>query len=251
MTDHALVTGAAKRIGRSLALHLAQHGFALTIHYNRSEHEAQEVVAQIERAGGKAVAIKADLSNMDDVSSLEESAAAEFGPITLLVNNASTFENDEIGTITDETWDHHMRPNLQAPIFLSQAMAARLPDNQKGLIINLIDQRVWALTPRFMSYTLSKAALWSATQTLAQALAPNIRVNGIGPGPTLSNIRQSDEDFQNQVDATILKVQPKLEEIASAIDFIRNAPSMTGQMIALDSGQHLAWETPDVVGSFE
>ncbi|MEP0519042.1 MAG: SDR family oxidoreductase [Hyphomicrobiales bacterium] len=251
MTEHALVTGAAKRIGRSLALHLSKQGYALTIHYNTSKQEADEVVREIENTGGQAVAIKADLSDMDDVRNLEKNAAEALGPVTLLVNNASTFENDEVGTITTETWDHHLKPNLQAPIFLSQAMAARLPTDRKGLIINLIDQRVWALTPRFMSYTLSKAALWSATQTLAQALAPNIRVNGIGPGPTLSNSRQSSEDFQNQVDATILKVQPQLEEIAAAIDFIRNAPSMTGQMIALDSGQHLAWETPDVVGSFE
>lgn len=251
MIEHALVTGAAKRIGRSLTLHLAQQGFALSVHYNTSDKEAKQLVDQIKSSGGKATSIKADLSDMDEVRQLEAEAAETFGPITLLVNNASTFENDEIGTITDDSWDHHLKPNLQAPIFLSQAMANRLPPDQKGLIINLIDQRVWALTPRFMSYTLSKAALWSATQTLAQALAPNIRVNGIGPGPTLSNVRQSSEDFQKQVDATILKVQPKLEEFAAAIDFIRSAPSMTGQMIALDSGQHLAWETPDVVGSFE
>lgn len=251
MTEHALVTGAAKRIGRSLALHLASQGFSVSVHFNTSEKEARQLVEEIEEKGGKAIALKADLANMDDVRQLEADAADAFGPVTLLVNNASTFENDEIGSITDESWDHHLKPNLQAPIMLSQAMAERLPADQKGLIINLIDQRVWALTPRFMSYTLSKAALWSATQTLAQALAPNIRVNGIGPGPTLSNVRQSNDDFQKQVDATILQVQPQLEEFAAAIDFIRNAPSMTGQMIALDSGQHLAWETPDVVGSFE
>lgn len=251
MTEHALVTGAAKRIGRSLALHLASQGFSVSVHFNTSEKEARQLVEEIEEKGGKAIALKADLANMDDVRQLEADAAEAFGPVTLLVNNASTFENDEIGSITDESWDHHLKPNLQAPIMLSQAMAERLPADQKGLIINLIDQRVWALTPRFMSYTLSKAALWSATQTLAQALAPNIRVNGIGPGPTLSNVRQSNDDFQKQVDATILQVQPQLEEFAAAIDFIRNAPSMTGQMIALDSGQHLAWETPDVVGSFE
>lgn len=251
MTDHALVTGAAKRIGRSLALHLASQGFSVSVHFNTSEKEARQLVEEIEEKGGKAIALKADLANMDDVRQLETDAAEAFGPVTLLVNNASTFEKDEIGSITDESWDHHLKPNLQAPIMLSQAMAERLPADRKGLIINLIDQRVWALTPRFMSYTLSKAALWSATQTLAQALAPNIRVNGIGPGPTLSNVRQSSDDFQKQVDATILQVQPQLEEFAAAIDFIRNAPSMTGQMIALDSGQHLAWETPDVVGSFE
>lgn len=251
MTDHALVTGAAKRIGRFLASHLASQGFSVSVHFNTSERDAQQLVDEINANGGKAIAIRADLSNMDQVRQLESDAAAAFGPINMLVNNASTFENDEIGTVTDESWDVHMTPNLQAPIMLSQAMAKRLPADQKGLIINLIDQRVWALTPRFLSYTLSKAALWSATQTLAQALAPNIRVNGIGPGPTLSNVRQSSEDFQNQVDGTILKVQPQLEEFAAAIDFIRNAHSMTGQMIALDSGQHLAWETPDVVGSFE
>lgn len=251
MSEHALVTGAAKRIGKALALHLAGQGFCVTVHYNNSEAEAQQVVADIQAEGGKATAIQADLADMKAVKRLEAQAAAQFGPITLLLNNASTFESDEIGSITAESWNHHLQPNLQAPVFLAQAMAARLPKDEKGLIINMIDQRVWALTPRYMSYTLSKAALWSATQTLAQALAPNIRVNGIGPGPTLSNARQSDSDFQAQVNATILKVQPQLSEITAAIDFIRNAPSMTGQMIALDSGQHLAWETPDVVGCFE
>lgn len=251
MSEHALVTGAAKRIGKALALHLAGQGFSITVHYNNSEAEAQQLVADIQADGGKATAIQADLADMKAVERLEAQAAAQFGPVTLLVNNASTFESDEIGSITAQSWDHHLQPNLQAPVFLAQAMAARLPKDEKGLIINMIDQRVWALTPRYMSYTLSKAALWSATQTLAQALAPNIRVNGIGPGPTLSNARQSDSDFQAQVNATILKVQPQLSEITAAIDFIRNAPSMTGQMIALDSGQHLAWETPDVVGCFE
>ncbi len=251
MSEHALVTGAAKRIGKALALHLAGQGFSVTVHYNNSEAEAGRLVADIQANGGKAAAIQADLADMEAVERLEAQAAAQFGPVTLLVNNASTFESDEIGSITAHSWDHHLQPNLQAPVFLAQAMAARLPKDEKGLIINMIDQRVWALTPRYMSYTLSKAALWSATQTLAQALAPNIRVNGIGPGPTLSNARQSDSDFQAQVNATILKVQPQLSEITAAIDFIRNAPSMTGQMIALDSGQHLAWETPDVVGCFE
>ncbi len=251
MSEHALVTGAAKRIGKALALHLADQGFCVTVHYNTSETDAQQVVADIHAAGGKAVAIQANLADMESVAQLEAQAVAEFGPITLLVNNASTFESDEIGSITTQSWDHHLQPNLQAPVFLAQAMANRLPDGEKGLIINMIDQRVWALTPRYMSYTLSKAALWSATQTLAQALAPHIRVNGIGPGPTLSNSRQSDADFQAQIDGTILQVQPQLSEITAAIDFIRNAPSMTGQMIALDSGQHLAWETPDVVGCLE
>lgn len=251
MSEHALVTGAAKRIGKALALHLAEQGFCVSVHYNTSKAEAQQVVSDIQSRGGKAVAIQADLSDMRSVAQLEALAAAEFGPVTLLVNNASTFVSDEIGSITPESWDHHLLPNLQAPVFLAQAMADRLPDGDKGLIINMIDQRVWALTPRYMSYTLSKAALWSATQTLAQALAPRIRVNGIGPGPTLSNARQSEADFQDQINATILQVQPQLSEITAAIDFIRNAPSMTGQMIALDSGQHLAWETPDVVGCIE
>lgn len=251
MNEHALVTGAAKRIGKALALHLADQGFCVTVHYNTSDTEARQTVSDIQSGGGNAVALQADLADMDSVARLETRAAAEFGPVTLLINNASTFVSDEIGSITTQSWNHHLLPNLQAPVFLAQAMADRLPDEKKGLIINMIDQRVWALTPRYMSYTLSKAALWSATQTLAQALAPKIRVNGIGPGPTLSNARQSDADFQAQVDATILQVQPQLTEITAAIDFIRNASSMTGQMIALDSGQHLAWETPDVVGCFE
>lgn len=253
MTKHALITGGAQRIGAALAQHLADQGFCVTIHYRNSADAADALDHHIRSAGGRAQTVRADLAKLDDVTSLESQAAAGFGPVTLLINNASTFEPDEIerGTVTAESWQTHLNANLQAPVFLAQAMAARLPAGMEGHIINLIDQRVWALTPKFFSYTLSKSALWTATQTMAQALSPRIRVNGIGPGPTLANVRQLPEDFANQIKATPLQVQPQLSEFTAAVDFILAAKSMTGQMIALDSGQHLAWETPDVTGAGE
>lgn len=253
MTKHTLITGGALRIGAALTRHLAHQGYAVTIHCRNSIREAEALAGEIGNSGGRAQIVKADLAVLDDVTALEAEAARGFGPIDVLVNNASTFEPDEIehGTITPASWQTHLNANLQAPVFLAQAVAARLPDGADGNIINLIDQRVWALTPKFFSYTLSKAALWTATQTMAQALAPRIRVNGIGPGPTLPNIRQKPEDFANQIDATLLQTQPQLSEFTAAVDFILAAKSMTGQMIALDSGQHLAWETPDVMGAGE
>lgn len=242
----ALVTGASKRIGRAIALALGEAGWRVGVHYNSSPSDAENTVADIKAAGGDAAALQADLCDMKAVASLVPQCTDALGTPTCLINNASLFERDVVDTLTPELWQAHLDINLRAPVFLARSFAQALGDGQAGVIINLLDQRVWKLTPDFLSYTLSKSALWTATQTLAQALAPNIRVNAIGPGPTLANERQTTENFQKQQQATILKRGPELDEICAAVRFIIDAPSMTGQMIALDGGQHLAWQTPDI-----
>ncbi|HUD51297.1 SDR family oxidoreductase [Parvibaculum sp.] len=246
----ALVTGAARRIGRAIALALAEDGWsvALCIRHDRADEDAAQVLAEIEAKGARAVVLKADLADHDATARLVPDAAKALGPLTLLVNNASVFEPDEAATMTSASWTEHIDVNLRAPAFLAQAFAAQLPAGADGNIVNIIDQRVWRPNPRFLSYTLSKMALWDLTRLLAQGLAPHIRVNGIGPGPTLANARQAREDFDRQAAATILRRGTTPEEICAGIRFILAAPAMTGQMIALDGGQHLAWETPDVVG---
>ncbi|MEQ9143661.1 MAG: SDR family oxidoreductase [Parvibaculaceae bacterium] len=243
-----LITGAAKRIGRALALDMAAQGWNVAIHYNRSGAEAEALAGEIEGTHHRAIALQADLADVSALGPLVADAAASLGPVTALINNASLFTPDDLESLTPESWAAHMDTNLRAPVFLSQAFAAALPDGQKGCIINMIDQRVWRLTPRFLSYTAAKAGLWTLTQTLAQALAPRIRVNGIGPGPTLSNDRQTEAEFQAQAGATLLGRGPTLEEICAATRFILASPALTGQMIALDGGQHLAWQTPDSIG---
>jgi len=240
----ALVTGAAHRIGRAIALELAAHGWAVAIHHNQSAAAASAVVKEIETAGGCAVTIDANLDDEDESRGLAERAAAEFGVLTCLVNNASVFEMDDVKTATRASWMRHMEVNVRAPFVLCQAFAAQLPDGMDGNIINLLDERVWNLTPHFTSYTLSKSGLWTLTRTLALALAPRIRVNGIGPGPTLPSSRQSPEDFARQWAETPLGRGTTPEEICAAVRFILSAPAMTGQMIALDGGQHLGWASP-------
>ncbi|RMD62308.1 MAG: SDR family oxidoreductase [Alphaproteobacteria bacterium] len=237
----ALVTGAARRVGRAIALDLARHGWAVAVHYRTSAADAAATVADIEAAGGRALALQADLADEADVETLVPRAVAALGPLGCLVNNASTFEMDTIETATRESWDRHIEPNLRAPLVLSQAFARALPMPDGGVIINLIDQRVWNLTPYFLSYTVSKAGLWTLTRTLALALAPRIRVNGIGPGPTLPSARQSDEQFARQCAAMPLGRGTSPAEICRAVRFILETPSLTGQMIALDGGQHLGW----------
>ncbi len=248
LRKNVLITGGAKRIGRAIALGLAADGWGIGVHHRGAADDADQTVREIVESGGRAVALQADLADVDALAPLIESANQQIGPLTALINNASLFANDDLEGVTPDSWAAHMNTNLRAPLFLSQAFAKQLPEEVSGNIINLVDQRVWRLTPRFLSYTASKAGLWTLTQTLAQALAPKIRVNGIGPGPTLSNDRQSDADFQAQVDATLLQRQISPEEICTAVRFILASPAMTGQMIALDSGQHLAWETPDATG---
>ena len=237
----ALITGAALRVGRAIALGLASGGRAVAIHYNTSGEAAAEVVERITNGGGKAVAVQADLMDDDAARALIPRAADGVGPITVLINNASVFEDDTPETVSRELWDAHMQVNLRAPFILSQVFAEHLPRNIEGNIVNLIDQRVLNLTPHFTSYTLSKAALWTLTQTLALALAPRVRVNAVGPGPTLPGPRQTQEQFIRQWAALPLVRPAEPGEIADTVRFILDLPAMTGQMIALDAGQHLGW----------
>ncbi|HEY7990037.1 MAG TPA: SDR family oxidoreductase [Stellaceae bacterium] len=237
----ALVTGAGKRIGRAIALGLAAEGWAIAVHYGNSREEAEGVVAEIAKRKGKAVALQADLAREDQVAPLVSRAEAALGPLGCLVNCASIFENDLALDVTRASWDRHLEINLRAPFVLSQEFARRLPTDKHGCIVNVLDERVWNLTPYFFSYTLSKSALWTMTQTLAMALAPRIRVNGIGPGPALPSPRQTQEQFQRQSGVMPLGRGTTPEEIADAVTFILAAPALTGQMIALDGGQHLGW----------
>ncbi len=238
---NALVTGAAHRIGRAIALDLAADGWGIAVHFFRSEEAARSLVADIEAAGGRAAAVRADLSQEEETSRLVGDALAGLGPLTCLVNNASVFEYDAVDTVSRESWDRHLETNLRAPFLLIQDFARRLPAGTNGAVINLIDERVWNLTPHFISYTLSKAGLWTLTQTLALALAPHVRVNAIGPGPALPSPRQTDAQFAAQSNSTPLRRGTTPEEISAAVRFILSAPAMTGQMIALDGGQHLGW----------
>jgi NAD(P)-dependent dehydrogenase (short-subunit alcohol dehydrogenase family) len=240
----ALVTGAAKRVGRAMALGLAADGFAVAVHHHNSAREAAEVVDEIGRAGGRAVALAADLADEAQAAALVSRAAAELGPLGLLVNNASLFERDEALDVSRASWDAHMAVNLRAPFVLTQEFARQLAPDQHGNVVNLVDERVLNLTPHFVSYTVSKAGLWTLTQTLALALAPRIRVNGIGPGPVLPSTRQSVEQFTRQYQALPLRRPASPDEIVSALRFILAAPSMTGHIILLDGGQHLGWSQP-------
>ena len=240
----ALITGAARRIGAALALDLARNGWDVAIHYHRSEDDARAVVRDIEKLGRKAVALPADLAREEETVTLLPKATSALGPLTLLINNASAFEMDRIDTVTRASWDLHLEIGLRAPLVLSQAFAKQLPDDRAGNIINMLDQRIWKPTPYFLSYTVAKMGLWTLTRTLAQALAPDIRVNGIGPGPTLPSARQTDEQFQRQWDAVPLRRGTTPEEICDAVRYIIGAPAMTGQMIALDGGEHLGWAQP-------
>ena len=247
MSRSVLVTGSAKRIGRRLALDLASDGWDVAVHCNASLVEAEEVAGLIRGMGRRAVIVRGDLSREDVPDRLIAEASAALGGLTCLVNNASLFEPDEVGSITQASWAEHLDTNLRAPIFLSQAFARQLPEGEEGNIISIIDQRVWKLNPKFFSYTTSKSGLWTATRTLAQALAPRIRVNAIGPGPALPSARMDQAEFDKQAALTLLGRGTSPEEISAAVKFILSQPALTGQMIALDGGQHLVWQTPDVV----
>jgi NAD(P)-dependent dehydrogenase (short-subunit alcohol dehydrogenase family) len=255
----ALVTGAAKRIGRAMALDLASQGWAVAIHYNSSAAEAETAVEQALASGAPAaVAVGADLLDRDAVDGLVEAARASLGrPLTLLINNASIFEHDTLASADRRSWDRHVDSNLWAPFRLTQHFAeqappeGRSPDGEPmatACVVNMIDQRVWKPTPEFMTYTLAKMGLWAFTRTAAQALAPRIRVNAIGPGPTLQGARQSAQHFAAQRAAVPLKRGASEADMVGALRFILSVDSLTGQMIALDGGQHLAWRTPDVLG---
>jgi len=240
----ALVTGGARRIGRALVLALADAGHAVAIHHHRSSAAADALAAEIIKAGGKAIAVAADLADEAAVKRLLPEAMAALGPIGVLVNNASIFENDTVATASRDGWDSHMAINLRAPFVLTQQFAALLPADAGGAVINLLDERVWNLTPYFVSYTVTKDALWTLTRTMALALAPRIRVNGIGPGPTLPSPRQSADQFLARCRSLPLRRGTSPGEIAAALRFILAAPAMTGQMIALDGGEHLGWAQP-------
>jgi NAD(P)-dependent dehydrogenase (short-subunit alcohol dehydrogenase family) len=237
----ALVTGGGKRIGRAIAQALASLGCAVAVHGHRDEKATEATVADLQRQGVAALGLTADLADEAAVHGLLAQAEAALGPIGILVNNASLFERDEWDDATREGWDAHMEPNLRAPFVLMQDFARRLPEAAEGCIINMIDQRVWSLTPHFVTYTLSKAGLWTLTQTMALALAPRIRVNAIGPGPTLPSPRQTEAQFERQWRSVPLRRPGDPEEIGRAVLAILGLPSLTGQMLALDGGQHLQW----------
>jgi NAD(P)-dependent dehydrogenase (short-subunit alcohol dehydrogenase family) len=260
MTDRprALVTGAARRLGRAMALDLAAAGWDVAIHYHSAADAAAETANEARALGANAAALQADLLAEDQTGGLIARAAEALGgPLTLLINSASVFENDMVATATRQSWDRAIESNLRAPVRLTQDFAAQAPQATAdangepvagACVINMLDQRVWKPTPFFMSYTVAKSALYAFTRTAAQALAPHVRVNAIGPGPTLIGDRQSPAHFARQRGACILGRGSNPEDILAAMRFILTCKAFTGQMLAVDGGQHLAWQTPDIVG---
>jgi len=257
-TRRALVTGGGKRLGRAMALYLGARGYDVAVHYGGSRDAADETAQEIMHAGQKAVTVQADLLDEESAQALLPEAAKRLGgPAHVLVNNASIFEEETYQTATRESWDRHMESNLRAPFVLTQALAAQVPDPvtdengepvAQGLVVNMIDQRVRKLTPDFASYTIAKMGLWTMTRTAAQALAPRVRVNGIGPGPTLRSAEQTEQQFFEQRARTILKRGANRSDIVGALGYFLDAPAVTGQLLCVDGGQHLAWQTPDVLG---
>lgn len=243
----ALVTGGSKRIGAAIVRHLAEAGYAVVIHYHRGREDAEALAGNLAGRGLRTASVAADLAALDTLPGLIEAASRPFGPPDLLVNNASIFLDDRIGSLEPQRFSANLAVNLQAPCLLARAFAEHLPAGEDGAIINLIDQRVFRPNPQFLSYTLAKAALLTATQTLAQALAPRIRVNGVGPGPTIPNIHDGAEGFAQEPAGTLLGTAVAPEAIAEAVLYLARARFVTGQMIAVDSGQHLGWRTPDIV----
>jgi NAD(P)-dependent dehydrogenase (short-subunit alcohol dehydrogenase family) len=254
----ALVTGGARRLGRAMALYLAGRGYDVAVHFDRSEADAAATVATITALGRRAVALQADLLDETQTETLIARATAALeGPLTLLVNNASVFEYDTIQTGTRKSWDRAMESNLRAPFVLTQGFAAQAPQAipdaggepvAQALVINMIDQRIRKLTPAFSSYTIAKMGLWALTRTSAQGLAPHIRVNAIGPGPTMQGLRQSAQNFADQRAATILRRGADESDICAALGYFIDARAVTGQILCVDGGQHLTWRTPDVLG---
>ncbi len=244
----ALVTGGSRRIGRAITLALADAGFAVAVHARAADADAEATAAAVRARGVASVVLAADLGDEAQVARLSARAAAAIGPLGVLVNNASTFERDEWHDATRASWDRHIEPGLRAPFVLTQAFARALPDAAEGVVVNMIDQRVWNLTPHFFSYTIAKAGLWAMTQSLALALAPRIRVNAIGPGPTLPSPRQTGAQFDRQAASLPLHHGGDPGEIARGVLAILALPSMTGQMLALDGGQHLNWHPAPAAG---
>jgi NAD(P)-dependent dehydrogenase (short-subunit alcohol dehydrogenase family) len=235
-----LITGGARRIGRALVLACADAGYDVAIHVRTVDDDAEAAAADVRARGRKASIHTCDLRREAETAPLVAEAEGELGAVTLLVNCASVFEGDAFATMNRASWDAHLETNLRAPLVLAQAFARRLPADRTGLIVNVLDQRVFRPTPHFFSYSLSKSALWAATQMLARELAPRIRVNGVGPGPTLPSIHQDASDFEAEVKDTLLKKAVDPAEIGQAVRYLIDATSVTGQMIAVDAGQHLA-----------
>ena len=254
----ALVTGGARRLGRAMALYLAGRGVDVAVHYDRSATDADDVVAQINAMGRRAHALQADLLDETQTETLIARAGAALGgPLTLLINNASIFEYDTVQSGTRRSWDRAIESNLRAPFVLTQGFAAQAPQAvadangepvAQGLIINMIDQRIHKLTPEFSSYTIAKMGLWALTRTAAQGLAPHVRVNAIGPGPTLQGARQSLQHFTDQRANTILARGADADDICAALGYFMEAKAVTGQILCVDGGQHLTWRTPDILG---
>jgi len=248
-----LVTGGGARLGRAIALALAEAGFAVAIHCRHDHHEARDTLDTIHALGVKAALLQADLASETETATLVDRAEAAIGPLGVLVNNASTFERDEWTDADRASWDRHIEPNLRAPFRLMQDFARRLPEGAEGMVLNMLDQRVWSPTPHFVSYSLSKAALWALTQSMALALAPRrIRVNAIGPGPALPSPRQTEAQFRAQCDSVPLGRGTSPGEVARAALSLLCLPSVTGQMLALDGGQHMQWHpAPGHAGATE
>jgi NAD(P)-dependent dehydrogenase (short-subunit alcohol dehydrogenase family) len=244
MIKTALITGAAKRVGRAIALELAQAGYDIAIHFRESGGDAAALAREIEGLGRRTALVQADLEDEAAVEAVLPDAVAQLGPVTALVNNASLFVRDEALNVTREGWDRQLAVNLRAPFVLIQQFARALPQEASGVVVNMLDQRVWNFTPHFVSYTVSKAGLWTLTQTMALALAPRIRVNGVGPGPILPNDNQSAEQFRTHWSSLPLQRQIDPVEVARTVRFLIESPALTGQMIAVDGGEHLAWAQP-------
>ena len=244
MTKTALITGAAKRVGRAIALELAEAGYDIAIHFRESQSDAAALARDIEGLGRRTTLIQADLEDEAAVETIIPAAIAALGPVSALINNASLFERDEALDVTRAGWDRQLAVNLRAPFVLTQQFARLLPADAAGAIVNMLDQRIWNLTPHFVSYSISKSALWTLTQTMALALAPRIRVNGVGPGPILPNASQSAEQFQIHWSSLPLQRIIHPVDVARAVRFLIEAPAVTGQMIAVDGGEHLAWAQP-------
>tara|TARA_B100001123_G_scaffold331506_1_gene373815 strand:- start:1263 stop:2021 length:759 start_codon:yes stop_codon:yes gene_type:complete len=243
LENTVLVTGGSQRIGAVISDRLAREGWNVIIHYNKSKKKAFNLKKNLSTYKINCCCIKADLSKELELKKLFKNAKKEMGVITCLINNASTFELDNLENIKKKKWDYHLNTNLWAPIFLIQQFIKNLPKNINGNIINVVDQRVINLTPFFTTYTITKSALWTLTQTTALALAPKIRVNAIGPGPTLPSKRQTNNKFKRQYMKVPLKKSVNPNEIAEAVLFILKSKSLTGQLINIDSGQHLGWAT--------
>lgn len=248
MAEVALVTGGARRIGRAIVTRLASAGYAVAIHHGDSREEAESLAAELQAAGSDCCTLAADLADAQATTALIPAAAAALGPVTLLVNSAASFIDDDVRSLDVAAWDRQFAINLRAPSLLIGAFARQLPTDASGAVVNIVDQRVWKLTPQYYSYTLTKAALLTATQTLAQALAPRIRVNAVGPGPTFPNAYDGPALMEQEAAATLLARKVSPDEIADAVLYLAQARSVTGQMIAVDAGQHLGWRTPDIIG---